>query len=276
MALRSFCVKVNLGNLYDSNNTESPVNWEEIDDIIAEPIYAFLHKRGAKIIYKSLGVHDFNKDKGVPHVHINCVIDTLINNPLQNYKYFLSNRFPKEAKPEAIKAHKQRTQLHFSRCKHSIKHECYEPYTVIFTSERDTHILGLLAYPLKEVVDPKNRYKAPPLNIVHYGEYTQEQLIAYGSARYKVGLAQHQKKCEAEEQKMEKWSNFCKFMDDLRETPTKYQMGTLRGVCLIALDHYRSLPERTSVNAVITMCKDYAFKRNIWTNNEILDKYNII
>ena len=76
-------------------------------------------------------------------------------------------------------------------------------------------------------------------------------------------------------EKIEKWSVFCKQMDDLRNTPTGNEMRDLRGVVLVALDYFKQLPERTSVNAVINMCKDYCFKRGIWTNQEILDKYQI-
>lgn len=160
---------------------------------------------------------------------------------------------------------------HFKHYKHTIKHDCYG-----IVSDEGDDIRKTLSYPMKECIDQKNMWKAPPIDFVVYGDYTRLELIFLGSGIYLAATEKYKKNVKAEDAKMEKWSSFCKYMDDLRNTPTKYQMEDLRGICKIALDHYRTLPERTSVNAVITMCKDYAFKRNIWTNNEILDKYQII
>lgn len=257
MTLRPYNVKINLGPLYAENDDEPPVSWEDVIQVLVQPIDAFLKKK-TNIIYKSMGIHDFNIDKGVPHLHINYIIDDKIANPTANYKYFLRKLTPKTY------------EKHFKNCKHFVKHECYEE----IASEDD--IRKILAYPLKECINPKNQWKAPPEWAIQYGPHTQTELISLGSGIYQAALEKHKKNVLNEEAKMEKWCNFCKYMDDLRNTPTKYHMGDLRGVCVIALDYYRQQPERTSVNAVITMCKDYAFKRGIWTNNEILDKYQII
>ena len=257
MPLRPLCVKINLGPLYAEDDTTNPVNWEEIGPVLVEPIDLYLQKK-TKIVYKSVGIHDFNKDKGVPHVHINYIVADLLPNPTANYKYFVKTQLS----PETYK-------VHFTKCKHSIKHECYEEIT------EEDDIRKVLAYPMKEAINPKNMWKVPPLSMVQYGPYAQTELVSLGSGMYQAALEKYKKQEKTEDAKMEKWCNFCQYMDNLRETPTKYQMEDLRGVCTIALDYYRKLPERTSVNAVITMCKDYAFKRNIWTNNEILDKYQI-
>lgn len=257
MTLRPYNVKINLGPLYEENDDTPPVSWEEVIQVLVNPIYSFLSKK-TKVLYWSMGVYDFNVDKGVPHLHINYVIEGKIPNPTANYKYFLRKLTPKTY------------EKHFKNCKHFVKHECYEA----IANEED--IRKILAYPLKECIDPKNQWKAPPSVACEYGGYTQAELISLGSGIYQASLDKYKKNCEKEEAKMEKWCNFCKYMDDLRNTPTKYQMEDLRGICIIALDYYRTQPERTSVNAVITMCKDYAFKRDIWTNNEILDKYQII
>ena len=256
MTLRPFCVKINLGPLYKKNADDIPINWIDIISVLASPLELYLQKK-TKIRYKSLGIHDFN-EKGEPHIHLNYIIEDLITNPLSNYKYFFSKLSDK-------------SKTHFKHCKHTIKHECYGFLQTLGDDVRKT-----LAYPMKECIDPTNMWKAPPLDCVDYGEWTQLELISLGSGIYLAATEKYKKQVKAEEAKMEKWCNFCKYMDELRETPTKHEMSSLRGICVIALNYYRELPERTSVNAVITMCKDYAFKRNIWTNEEILDKYQII
>lgn len=255
MTLRPLCVKINLGPLYKENDDDCAVDWTDIDTVLVAPLDTYLQKK-TKIHFKSLGVHDFT-EKGEPHLHINYVVEDLIPNPTANYKYFFSRLTDKH-------------KTHFKHCKHTIKHECY-----MGVEPEGDDLRKILAYPMKECIDPKNMWKAPPLDCAMYGNYTQTELVSLGAGLYLAANEKYKKNAKAEDAKMEKWCNFCKYMDDLRNTPTKYEMEDLRGICIIALNHYRSLPERTSVNAVITMCKDYAFKRNIWTNNEILDKYQI-
>ena len=138
-----------------------------------------------------------------------------------------------------------------------------------------TNLKGWLSYPFKECTQESVYWKAYQHVACKLAPYTVLELITYGAGVYLASCNAHDKAVVKEELKLEKWGHFCKHMDALRNTPTIHEMGDLRGVCLLALDYFMKLPERTSVNAVITMCKDYAYKRGIWTNDQILDKFQI-
>lgn len=88
MTLRSLCVKINLGCLYNKTDDTEPVNWDDINSILVEPLDDYL-KNKTKIHFKSMGIHDFN-EKGVPHLHINYIVEALLPNPTANYKYYFS------------------------------------------------------------------------------------------------------------------------------------------------------------------------------------------
>lgn len=259
-----FCVKINLGPFYDGPDT----NYDDINNVLIAPIILYLEQKNKKNIqYLSIGIHDFNEGKGVPHIHINFLIDAYVKNPTANYKYFMKTLVPPYDKD------------HFKKCKHSIKHECYTPIACHDTDEGGDDLLKTLAYPLKECINRENMWKAPPISYCRYSPYTQPELLAYGAGLYRAATEKFKKKQKLEDSKLEKWCEFCAFMDEIRVDPQTGEpipLTDLRTICEIALNHYRTLPQRTSVNAVITMCKDYAFKRNIWTNTEILNKYNII
>jgi hypothetical protein len=241
-------VKVNLGRIADLPHA---VIWDEIVEKIVKPFEKFIKSRkngkvSIEVKASSYGIHTNGKSV-IPHVHMNYLLDTEIKNPLANYKYWYFKNVNEET--------------HFKLYKHSIKS------SILFDK-----LMYFLAYPLKECVDEENMWKAW---LYPKSDIPVDDLIKCGAGLYITACRNRAKNAEKEELKLEKWGNFCKYMDDLRNTPTKNEMYDLRGVCLLALDYFRNQPERTSVNAVITMCKDYAFKRNIWTNQQILDKFQI-
>lgn len=241
-------VKINLDWLYDSEKT---TDWELILDKLYQPFVCYLDSISKKklrvtVHQYSVGIHT-NGKTAIPHIHFNFHCDYCPNNILANYKYYYSTHFG--------------DKNHFKTFKHSIKHM------------QMTELKGWLAYPFKECVDESNHWKA--LTQSNVAPYTLRELITHGAGTYLASCNSRAKTELKEEKKLEKWGQFCKHMDSLRNTPTVNEMGDLRGVCLLALDYFRQQPERSSVNAVITMCKDYAFKRGIWTNQEILDKYQI-
>lgn len=242
-------LKVNLWDFMPSDG----VPWTDVVDIIVLPFVRYLtHTKKTrkeplcKILQYSAGIHT-NGKSAMPHVHINFHTTSAPNNILANYKYWYSRFYT--------------AKDHFKKLKHSIKVSSM------------TDLQGCLAYPFKECLDETHQWKVYYKSVVE--PYTVQQLCTYGAGVYLASIRSRAKTEEKEELKLEKWGSFCKYMDDLRNTPSQHVMGDLKGVCLLALDYFRQQPERTSVNAVITMCKDYAFKRGIWTDQQILDKYQI-
>ena len=270
-------------NIYDAPLTygEDPQDdptelWENLDAQFRAPFDAYLAYHSARkqpidVQQYSAGLH-LNGKSGKPHIHLNYCVGNLPANPLINFKYFyhrkwLPQTMPKDSYPdwtdEEYRKHLLNTyKSHFKWNNYSIR------------SKECGHLKGLLAYPFKECVDASNYYKATLTGIL--SPYTREELIAHGSGIYLASCDQHAKTEAKEEAKLEKWGQFCTHMDQLRNTPLGNEMRDLRGVALVALEHFRKQTERTSVNAVITMCKDYCFKRGIWTNQQILDKYQIV
>lgn len=236
---------------------------------LSEPFYSFLQCKNVRIKYFTSGLHTNGKKK-MPHIHAHFICEMeededgklypIPQNLLTNYKYHYSISYGETLKTR-----------HFKMFKHSIR--CVIQEKDKLTGSDD--IKNVLAYPYKEIIDPNNKWKLGEQQQIP--EFTtQEELVTRGAGIYLQSIRKNIKIEQTEKTKLEKWGEFCLFMDALRETPTKHKMDTLRGVCIVALEYHRERSERTSVNAVITMCKDYAFKRNIWTNNEILDKYYII
>lgn len=248
---KAVMLKVNLADLYPVNELFETDHWNAVIDKIVLPFVRYLqHKtrsKPASVIHQySAGIH-INGKLAQPHIHINLHTEYFPANILANYKYWYSRHYSDKEQ--------------FKKYKHSIK-----------VSEM-TDLKGCLAYPFKECIDNTHKWKVYEKSVVE--PYTIQDLITYGAGVYLASCRASAKSEEKEELKLEKWGQFCKYMDDLRETPTVNIMGDLKGVCLVALEYFRQLPERTSVNAVITMCKDYAFKRGIWTDQQILDKYQI-
>ena len=243
-------LKVNIDNLpYDEK-----CDWDSIVDHVIMPFVRYLKhettrktKKAVKIFQYSAGIHT-NGKSGKPHLHLNFHVDHLPNNILDNYKYFYSKHYDNDT--------------HFKQNKHSIR------------TAPMTDLKGCLAYPFKECVDESTLWKSYHNCVLH--PYTRHELVTYGAGVYLAACRARVKLEDKEEKKLEKWGVFCQYMDALRQTPTVHEMSDLRGVCLVALDYFKKQPERTSVNAVITMCKDYCFKRGIWTTQQILDKYQIV
>lgn len=241
---------------YYYNETDPENEWFVSNTKYLTPFFQYLteyetpRKPKVKVHQYSMGLHTLGK-KGICHYHINLNVDYLPKNILANYKYWYIHKY--DGVDKDLK--------YFKICPHSIR-----------TTETDD-LKGLLSYPYKECIDDSTSWKASYCDKVE--PYSRQELINYGSGVYLASCREHQKAEEKEQRKLEKWGEFCKYMDELRDTPTIHVMGDLKGVCLIALDYFRQLPERTSVNAVITMCKDYSFKRGIWTDQQILDKYQI-
>ncbi len=245
-------LKINLDYLYDD---ELPVDWEQIIDKLLKPFFCYLDTVTNKkplitVHHYSCGIHTNGKTM-IPHVHFNLHCEHVPQgfNFLTNYKYYYSRYFGDKD--------------HFKTFKHSVK------------VQKMTDLKGWLSYPFKECTQESAYWKAYQHVACKLAPYTVLELITYGAGVYLASCNAHDKAVVKEELKLEKWGHFCKHMDALRNTPTIHEMGDLRGVCLLALDYFRKLPERTSVNAVITMCKDYAYKRGIWTNDQILDKFQI-
>lgn len=244
---------------------------EDMHKNLCLPFFDYLEsetrkKKPVEIIRYSLGYH-CNGRSGKAHLHLNIVTDGTPNNVLTNYKYYYRNKHaPRNFEymmetPEGREAISDTCDKFFKVHTHSIR-------TSELTDEK-----GLLAYPFKECVDETNSWKAYKDSQVH--PHTIPDLITYGAGIYLKACRDRVKIELKEAEKIEKWTVFCKQMDDLRNTPTGNEMRDLRGVVLVALDYFKRLTERTSVNVVINMCKDYCFKRGIWTNQEILDKYQI-
>jgi len=238
---------------------------------MTEPFMSFLKQKNVNVKFFTSGLHTNGKSK-CPHIHAHyiCEMNTdasgvpykMLANVLTNYKYYYSKSWGETNK-----------QRHFKLFPHSVR-VSQESIARQFL-QSNTDIENVLAYPYKEIIDETKLWKAGDHQIIPEWT-TQVGLMTRGAGIYLESIRKNIKIEKTEKTKMEKWGEFCLFMDNLRKTPTKHQMDTLRGVCIVALEYHRERSERTSVNAVITMCKDYAFKRNIWTNNEILDKYNII
>lgn len=263
-------IRVNIPDLIECDKSTI---WEEIKEILISPLEEFINSK-TTIVNRSSGIHTRGKSC-IPHVHLNYLIENDIPNFTKNYKYNYEknqrNNLPKEKRAEY-------KCPFFKEYKHSIRQgteyfwENNNPILQpVFGGSGD--LKGFLAYPYKEVSTYEDMWKVGVDDIIT--PFKQQDLIVYGASIYLEAIKRKQKKEESEDKKLEKWGAFCKYMDDLRETPTKYEMTDLRGVCHIALNYFRDQPERNSVNAIITMCKDYAFKRNIWTNMDILEKYNI-
>lgn len=237
----------------------------QIHEDFYNPLKSFLDSRDIIIKNKCLGIHSKGK-KGKPHIHIHIISDVsntvIIPNFLANYKYYYNKQYTGKKLNDFFKKYSH------SHRKASI---IVSDKTVL-----DTDRYNILSYPYKECLRKTDKWKIPPETLEQLLPYEQEDLVKNGAGQYLAAINKHIKNEKKEEQKLEKWGEFCQYMDELRNTPTGYQMESLRGVCIIALDHMREKSERTSVNAVITMCKDYCFKRNIWTNEQILDKYYII
>lgn len=253
-------------------NCDDPENeWYATHKIFLHPFLMYLEhssprKEKQVVSNYSMGLHTLGELKKC-HYHINIVVDSLPKNILANYKYFYRHKYlekfcpkPKED-PNRATALNELAAAHFKAYTHSIKVDIVDD------------LKGFLSYPYKECIDDSTSWKASYDDKIE--PFTRQELMNYGSGIYLAACRQRQKTEKKEELKLEKWGHFCKYMDDLRETPTVNVMGDLKGVCLVALEYFRQLPERTSVNAVITMCKDYAFKRGIWTDQQILDKYQI-
>jgi len=250
--------------------SEEPMSeWEGTHKLFLNPFLMYLgHKSSRKepVIVKhySMGLHTLGEAKKC-HYHINIQCDKEPSNILANFKYFYRHKYLVHVMPElAVKKPEYLNQLssaHFKAYTHSVK------------TDKVDDLKGFLSYPYKECIDDSTSWKASYGDMIE--PFTRQELMNYGSGVYLAACRQREKTVKKEELKLEKWGHFCKYMDDLRETPTVNVMGDLKGVCLVALEYFRQLPERTSVNAVITMCKDYAFKRGIWTDQQILDKYQI-
>lgn len=254
-------LKINLDWLYNADcpHIPTPVDWEQVIDHLLKPFLCYLDtetnkKPRIKVHHYSAGVHTNGKTM-IPHVHFNLHCEHVPQgfNFLTNYKYYYARHFGADT---------YLTKNHFKSFKHSIK------------VQNMTDLKGWLSYPFKECTDKSAYWKAYEDSQVD--PYTVLELITYGAGVYLASCNAHDKAVVKEELKLEKWGHFCKHMDALRNTPTVNEMGELRGVCLLALAYFRKQPERTSVNAVITMCKDYAFKRGIWTDDQILDKFQIV
>ncbi len=257
--------------LQEIYNYEDPENeWFVAKTVFLQPFLKYLEytstrKEQQVVSHYSMGLHT-NGLAGKCHYHINISVDNLPNNILINYKYFYRYKYlPTSSIVSSTCTSEKLDQLaavHFKAFPHSIKTDTIDD------------LKGFLSYPYKECVDGSTSWKAS------YGDqldpHSRQELMNYGSGVYMAACRARVKIEEKETLKLEKWSAFCKHMDDLRNTPTVHVMGDLRGVCLVALEFFRQLPERASVNAVITMCKDYAFKRGIWTDEQILDKYQIV
>lgn len=251
-------------------NYEDPEGeWYATHKVFLHPFLMYLdytssRKEKQLVSHYSMGLHT-NGLAGKCHYHININVDSLPNNILINYKYFYRHKylptsplFLSQQTPEKLN---HIASSHFKAFPHSIK------------TGSVSDLKGFLSYPYKECVDESTSWKAS------YGDkidpYSRQELMNYGSGVYMAACRSRVKTEEKEALKLEKWAAFCKHMDALRNTPTIHVMGDLRGVCLLALEYFRQQSERTSVNAVITLCKDYAFKRGIWTDEQILDKYQI-
>lgn len=248
--------------------------WNGIDEKLLKPFHDYLSTKNVEAYGYTSGLHTMGK-KQKPHIHFHisstCNFEKELPNILSNYKYYYHHTH-RQVNPT------QYDMDHFKTYKHSHQVKPIKAGVHVETGRTTcclNEAMRFHAYCFKECVDQTQTYKAN-INYYLFPPSTVEELIALGSGLYLDAIAKHQKKEEKEELRMEKWGHFCQYMDDLFETPTYQEMKHLRGICLIALDYFRKQPERTSVNAVITMCKDYSFKRNIWTNNEILDKYGIV
>lgn len=291
-AMIPFSAKINLpesiGYYYQYNGLEL---WAEIKELLIDPITKYLKSQGHTIISRTTGFHTFGKSQK-PHIHLNFIL-CYGKNPMpnfsSNYKYFYKSYLLEKYSTidgaenmqtidgTELKLTKKNidemSKIHFKNYKHFFKQ--YEDEEIDPT-HINTKIIPWLSYPYKEAIDDKNRWKVEPEEYAILAwELTQEKLISYGTARYLASTQKQENKEKQEERRQLKWSQFRDEMDELLETPTKYQMEDLRGVCIIALNKFRESKDRTSVNAVITMAKDYAYLRNIWSNNEILEKYNI-
>lgn len=262
----------------DNPFTEWPMIIREVLNPFLDYLDTVTNKKPKIEVHQwSAGIHTNGKND-IPHVHFNLHCEHVPNgfNFLTNYKYYYLNtylrnkmRIPKNktslstsCKSQVADLLHEKTSRHFKDFKHSVK------------MAQMTDLKGWLAYPFKECTDPTNDWKVYLNSKIE--PYSSLELISYGSGIYLASINQHQK-AEAKEQiKLEKWGDFCAYMDALMLTASNQHLRDLRGITLVALDYFRAKPERTSVNAVITMCKDYAFKRGIWTNEQILDKYQIV
>ena len=266
----------NVVRMHDDEYLEPQNFWDDIDTFILKPFHKYLSYKNVEAYGYTSGLHTMGK-KQKEHVHFHitstCDFEKELPNILSNYKYYYHSKYRIDNSGNGLY-----NEDHFKKYKHAHQVKPIRAGLEVETG-RTTCCLNeakrFHAYCFKECVDQKHLFKAN-VNYYLFPPSTVEELIALGSGLYLDALAKHQKTEKKEELKMEKWGHFCQYMDDLFETPTYQEMKHLRGICLIALDYFRKQPERTSVNAVITMCKDYSFKRNIWTNNEILDKYGIV
>ncbi len=262
----TLCVKIN--HTTDCEDMYGDHYWANIKEIILDPMEEYI-KSKTTIHYRSTGHHNRGKS-GKPHIHCNYLLEDNLTNFTKNYQYFYIKR-QKDKLPKDLRADYK--CKFFKEWPHSVRRNIEYEYSHHNDSSicGNHTIKGLLAYPYKEATEQESIWKVGRDDIIE--PFTQQELIQYGTGLYLAMIVKNEKKEKSEEQRTERWSAFCEYMDELREHPAKYEMTDLRGVCLVALEHFRSKPERTSVNAVISMCKDYAFKRNIWTNSEILDKY---
>jgi len=258
----------NLKELQDGELQCTALFWETINHLLLLPFHDYLSSKNVECYGFTSGLHTMGKkQKEHIHFHLSSTLnfEKDLPNILTNYKYYYHKKF-REQSPELY------DMDFFKKFKHSHQVKTIQA-TPTYTPLQQ--VKRFHAYCFKECIDETqifkanhNHYMFPPAPI--------EELIALGSGLYLDAIAKYQKQEQKEELKMEKWGHFCSYMDDLFETPTYQEMKNLRGICILALDYFRKQPERTSVNAVITMCKDYSFKRNIWTNDEILDKYGIV
>ena len=200
-------LKINIDKLpYDGQ-----CDWNSLIDHVILPFVRYLkHKTSRKklvIIYQySAGIHT-NGKSGKPHLHLNFHVDNLPNNILDNYKYWYSKFYS--------------SKTHFKENKHSIK------------TAPMTDLKGCLAYPFKECVDDSTMWKSYHNCILE--PYTRQELVTYGAGVYLAACRARLKIEDKEDKKLEKWGDFCKYMDALRETPTTHEMCDLRGVCILAL-----------------------------------------
>lgn len=262
-------IRINIPELIECDKS---MIWGEIKEILIDPLEEFLNTK-TTIVNRSSGIHIRGKSC-VPHVHLNYILEENIKNFYKNYQYNYTKNQKSKLSNELKKGYKE---VFFKNYKHSCKQgtEYYyddnKKLLPLIDSAGD--LKGFLAYPYKEVASNADIWQVGLDDILT--PFCQQDLITYGASIYLSACRAREKKEASEEKKLEKWGAFCKYMDELMKTPTKHELCDLKGICNIALDYFREQPERTPVNSIITMCKDYAFKRNIWTNSSILEKYNI-
>lgn len=248
-------------------------DWDFLKEEVLQPFLDYLDTETNKkprmpVHHWSAGIHTNGKND-IPHVHFNLHVENVPKsfNFLTNYKYYYLHTYIRQRMglPKSITEISKIDLMHdkvahyFKNFKHSIKTSYMED------------VKGWLAYPFKEVIDHTQNWKGAFDCKIQ--PYLREDLVALGSGIYLASINQKLKTQAKEDLKLEKWGDFCAYMDAFAvDHPS---MRDLRGITLVALDYFRAKPDRTSVNAVITMCKDYAFKRGIWTNDQILDKYQI-